>query len=71
MPRKMTPRPEVPSWVRAKITEFERAARDHAWKGAQRPENHRAIEEQLENARYVLEATIQTALTKAQKGELK
>jgi hypothetical protein len=67
----MTPRPDVPRWVRAKITEFERAVREDAWKGAQHPEDHRAIEEHLESARYDLEATIQTALTKAQKGELK
>ena len=70
MPKRATPRTEVPRWVRAKITEFERAVREDAWKGSQHPEDHRAIEEQFENARYELEATIQTALDKVRKGEL-
>lgn len=69
MPRKGIPRPDLPRSIKGKITEFERAVRDHAFIGSQHPEDHEEIEEAYESARYDLEQTIRTHLHRMLKKE--
>ena len=49
-----------PAPIKAKITAYMKAVQNHAWKGAQDPEDHAQIERDLQIARYNLEQTILT-----------
>ena len=52
----------VPPWLRAKITEFSKAAQDYAFMGAQTPEGAKEVEMAYHVAWMNLEATIATAI---------
>ena len=60
---------DIPTSIKAKITEMINAADQAAMAGSYSPEQAKESREWLTEARYNLEATIQTALKKAQKGK--
>lgn len=55
----------LPPSILGKITEYTAACYEMAFIGTQDAEDHPAIEEEYEMARYDLERTIQTELEKA------
>lgn len=54
----------IPRSIKAKITELINASKNHAFLGSQDPEDHEEIEEYLHVARYNLERTIKTEMSK-------
>ncbi len=60
---------DIPRSIKAKITELINASNEEALAGSRDPAEAAAIREWAKEARYNLEATIQTVLKKAQKGE--
>lgn len=57
----------LPPSIKGKITSALKAAQDYAFLGAAPPEDHDAVVENLQVARYDLERTIMTHLERAAK----
>lgn len=56
---------DLPAPIKAKITQLENAHRALAFIGAKMPEDHEAIQEEYDVARYNLERTILTFIDRA------
>lgn len=59
---------DIPPSIKGKITELIRAADQAAFAGSMSPQDAVDARQSLETAKYNLQATIQTALEKAKKG---